>query len=117
MLDGQPQAAVFDGPAREAELVFGGPSAAPASDLALVAAQIQRIGALADAGRCYEGREACADLVFDFQPFIAAHPELLRQVVAALKRCEGHQLLGRLTAATQYTSPACGRGRQAKRGG
>lgn len=99
MLDGQPQAALFSGPRRAGELARDGLSTAPGADLALVAAQIERIMALADTGRIHEGREACADLVFDFQPLIVARPELFQRVVAALRRCDGHQLLARLAIA------------------
>jgi hypothetical protein len=38
--------------------------------------------------------------VFGFQPLIVARPELFERVVAALRRCEGHQLLRRLAIAT-----------------
>ena len=85
--------------AREWSCCVADPSAAPGADLALVAAQIERIMALADAARFHEGREACADLVFDFQPLIVARPELFHRVVAALRRCDGHQLLARLAIA------------------
>jgi hypothetical protein len=67
--------------------------------MALIATRIDRIMALIGANRFHDAREACADLVFDFQPLIVTRPELFQRVVAALRRCEGHQLLRRLSIA------------------
>ncbi len=76
-----------------------GLSATRRNDYAVVAAGIERIMALADAGLFYEGREACADLLFDFQPLLEARPELLQRFCVALRRCKAEQLQRRLSIA------------------
>ncbi len=84
---------------RRAEPPGARPPAAATTDLALIAEQIDRIAALVAAGSHYDAREACANLVFDFQPLIVARPELFQRVAVALARCDGHQLLRRLVGA------------------
>ncbi len=69
------------------------------NDHATVEAGIERIIARADAGLFYEAREACAALLFDFQPLLAARPELLQRFRVALRRCKAKQLQRRLAIA------------------
>jgi hypothetical protein len=45
------------------------------------------IAALADRGSNAEARGACADLLFDFQPLVAAHPDLVALCDDVLLRC------------------------------
>ncbi len=101
MLDGEQPVAFVDDSRDQREPVGVGLSVAPSKDLDLVVAQIDRITELADAGRLHEGREACADLTFDFQPFLVARPELLQCLSAVLRRCKADQLLRRLTIAVR----------------
>jgi len=70
-------------------------------DQATVASAIDHIIALTDAGLFYEAREACTDLMFDFQTLIIARPELLQRFTALLRRCKAEQLLRRLLIAVQ----------------
>ncbi len=101
MPDGEQHVAFIDGARDRREPVGVGLSVAPCKDLGLVVAQLDRIMALADAGRLHEGREACADLMFEFQPLLVARLELLQRLGAALRRCEADQLLRRLAIAVR----------------
>lgn len=74
-------------------------SATQSADQAFITARLDRIMSLIAAGRLHDAREACADLVFGFQSLIVVRAELCQQMVAALQRCEGHQLLRRLAVA------------------
>lgn len=65
----------------------------------VISHEIERIIALADAGLSLEGREACAELMFDHQPQLAARPELRQRYILALRRCNAEQLLRRLSIA------------------
>ncbi len=56
-------------------------------ELVYVREQLLRIAALDEAGFRAEARAASADLLFDFQPFIAAQPRLVSQCVDVLQRC------------------------------
>jgi hypothetical protein len=106
MSNGEPHAAILDGGLRRVQPVRARlsatprPSATQSANHALIATRVDRIMTLIAANRLHDAREACADLVFGFQPLIVARPELFERVVAALRRCEGHQLLRRLAMAT-----------------
>jgi hypothetical protein len=65
----------------------------------VISLEIERIIALADAGLSLEGREACAELMFDYQPQLAVRPELRQRFILALRRCNAEQLLRRLSIA------------------
>jgi hypothetical protein len=65
----------------------------------VISIEIERIIALADAGLSFEGREACAGLMFDYQPQLAARHELRQRFILALRRCNAEQLLRRLSIA------------------
>jgi hypothetical protein len=100
MSNGEPHAAILDGGLRRVQPLRARPSATQSANHALIATRVDRIMTLIAANRLHDAREACADLVFGFQPLIVARPELFERVVAALRRCEGHQLLRRLAIAT-----------------
>ena len=68
-------------------------------DAAVVVGEIGRIMTLAEAGRMFDAREACAALLFDYQPVLAAHPMLLQRFAGVLQRCKAEQLLRRLSVA------------------
>lgn len=99
MPNGEPQAALLNASRRRGASARPLLSPAQRADQALVAARIERIMGMVSAGRLHDGREACADLMFDFQPLIVARPELLQRFVAALRGCEAHQLVRRLAIA------------------
>jgi hypothetical protein len=99
MPDGEPQAALMDSSRRRPAFARPRPSLVQRADQALVAAQVERIMCLIAAGHLHNAREACADLLFDFQPLIVARPELCQRFVAALRRCDAQQLLRRLATA------------------
>jgi hypothetical protein len=67
--------------------------------LALVREKLRQISAHADAGRLSDGREAIADLLFDFQPLIATHADLVSSTLGLLRRCEATALLRRFRVA------------------
>jgi hypothetical protein len=69
------------------------------ADLALVRERLRQISAHADAGRLSDGREAIADLLFDFQPLIATHADLVSSTLGLLRRCEATALLRRFRVA------------------
>jgi hypothetical protein len=69
------------------------------ADLALVREKLRQIAAHAEAGRLSDGREAIADLLFDFQPIIAAHADLVSSTLGLLGRCEATALLRRFRVA------------------
>jgi hypothetical protein len=70
----------------------GGMHASSWADLDLIHERLLRISALTEEARLYEAREASAELLFDFQPLIAAHPGLLSRTLDALSRCEATAL-------------------------
>ena len=73
-------------------------------DAAYVRGQLFRIAALVDAGKLTTARGSCADLLFDFQPFIAAQPDLLDWIVTLLGRCDAVELRQRLLIAAGVTA-------------
>jgi hypothetical protein len=79
-------------------------------DLDLVRDRLFQIAALAEAGRLAKARASCADLLFDFQPLIAARPDLLERTLALLGRCEATALRQRLLIAVHGDSPGASRG-------
>jgi hypothetical protein len=68
-------------------------------DLDLVRERLPGIAALAVGGRPAEAREACADLLFDFQPLITAHAGLLARTIELLGQCGATALRRRLLVA------------------
>jgi hypothetical protein len=99
MPDDQPHAALLENSRHRVQSVRGRQSGTQSAERALITTQLDRIMTLIAVGRLHDAREACADLVFGFQSLIVARPELCQRVVAALQRCEGHQLLRRLAVA------------------
>jgi hypothetical protein len=65
----------------------------------LVRERLRLIGALAAAGHNAEAREASADLLFDFQPLIAAHVDLVSLCEDVLLRCGATALWRRFVLA------------------
>jgi hypothetical protein len=100
MPDGQPHTALLANSGHRVQSVRGRPPATQSADQALITARLDRIMTLIAVGRLHDAREACADLLFCFQSLIVARPELCQRVVAALQRCQGNQLLRRLSIAT-----------------
>lgn len=101
MLNAEHQTAVLDQPRRSEPIA----AHRPTGDCGVVMARIDRIIALADAGLLYEGREACADLLFDHQPLLAARSDLLVRFTVALRRCRAEQLLRRFGMAVHGDAP------------
>ncbi|HVC63527.1 MAG TPA: hypothetical protein VND19_24575 [Acetobacteraceae bacterium] len=62
-------------------------------------AALDDAAALARAGDCQRARELCAAVVFEMQPIIAAHAELLRAALHALLTVRGFRLLSRMVTA------------------
>jgi hypothetical protein len=56
-------------------------------DASFVHERLAWIAALADRGSSAEARGACADLLFDFQPLVVAHPDLVALCDDVLRRC------------------------------
>jgi|HubBroStandDraft_1064217.scaffolds.fasta_scaffold46848_3 hypothetical protein len=56
-------------------------------DARFVRERLASIAALADRGSNAEARGACADLLFDFQPLVAAHSDLVALCDDVLLRC------------------------------
>jgi hypothetical protein len=67
--------------------------------------QLRLIAALADAGSHDEARGACADLLFDSQPLLVAHPALAAQFEDVLLRCGATALHARFLLATKGDAP------------
>lgn len=78
------------------------PSPRPGSEMAMVDAALAALdaaAALAHAGDRQHARELCAAVVFETQPVIAAHAELLRAAFYVLLMAHGFKLLSRLVLA------------------
>jgi len=60
-----------------------------------------RIGGLLKTGLRVPAREACADLLFDFQPLIASNPDLVAAMLATPEQCDAAALRRRLLIAAQ----------------
>jgi hypothetical protein len=71
------------------------------ADVDFVRGQLGRILTLADAGLLTEGREASADLLFEFQPLIVARSDLLSHTLDVLERCGAAALRQRLLVAVR----------------
>jgi hypothetical protein len=69
------------------------------ADTDQVRRRLWQIAGLLKTGRRVAAREACADLLFDFQPLIAADPELVGTMLAALEQCAAAALRRRLLVA------------------
>jgi hypothetical protein len=82
---------------------FLGPVAGAGSrretDLENVRRRLWRISGLVKAGLLLPAREACADLLFDFQPLIALDSDLLASMLSALEQCGAAGLRRRLMTA------------------
>ena len=76
-----------------------------AADLALVRLELREIAVLAAAGRAEEAREAIAELLFGFQPLIAARRDLRSRVIDLLIRCNATSLLRRFMTALHGDDP------------
>jgi hypothetical protein len=76
----------------------------PDAESEYVREELLRIAALADAGIRTEAKAACAELLFDFQPLIAADPQLTTLCVNVLRRCEATALQQRFRLAV-YGEP------------
>jgi hypothetical protein len=61
--------------------------------------ELARIGALAEVGLSTEARGACADFLFDFQPMIVAHSDLVALCEDTLLRCGATALWRRFRVA------------------
>lgn len=69
------------------------------ADIDRVRRRLWRIGRLLKTGLRVPAREACADLLFDFQPLIASNPDLVAAMLATLEQCGGAALRRRLLIA------------------
>jgi hypothetical protein len=69
------------------------------ADIDRVRRRLWRIGGLLKAGLRVPAREACADLLFDFQPLIASNPDLIAAMLATLEQCAAAALRRRLLIA------------------
>jgi hypothetical protein len=78
--------------------------------------RLSRIADLVKAGLFAPAQEACADLLFDFQPLIASDPELLASVLAMLEQCGAAGLRRRLLMAVRGDPSARTAGGIAARG-
>src|ERR1700691_5882122 len=76
-----------------------------ADDLAMVRLELREIAVLAAAGRPAEAREAIAELLFGFQPLIAARRDLRSRVIDLLIRCNATSLLRRFMTALPGDEP------------
>src|ERR1700685_1104892 len=76
-----------------------------AADLAMVRLELREIAVLAAAGRPAEAREAIAELLFGFQPLIAARRDLRSRVIDLLIRCNATPLLRRFMTALHGDEP------------
>jgi hypothetical protein len=71
------------------------------ADIDRVRRRLWRIGGLLKAGLRVPAREACADLLFDFQPLIASNPDLVAAMLATLEQCAAAALRRRLLIAVR----------------
>jgi len=69
------------------------------ADIDQVRRRLWRIGGLLRSGLRVPAREACADLLFDFQPLIASNPDLVAAMLATLEQCAAAALRRRLLIA------------------
>jgi hypothetical protein len=69
------------------------------ADIDQVRRRLWRIGVLLKTGLLVPAREACADLLFDFQPLIASNPDLLAAMLVTLEQCGATALRRRLVIA------------------
>ena len=69
------------------------------ADIDRVRRRLWRIGGLLRTGLRVPAREACADLLFDFQPLIASDPDLVAAMLATLEQCAAVALRRRLLIA------------------
>jgi hypothetical protein len=81
------------------------PATIEATDLAFIRHELARVTVLANAGQLAEGREAIAELLFDFQALIAASPGPRSRVIDLLIRCDGSSLLRRFMTALYGDEP------------
>ncbi len=65
----------------------------------IVCARTRQIQELTQIGRLTEAREVSVGLLFDFQPVIVAHADLLARVLGLFERCGAVTLRKRLFAA------------------
>ena len=65
----------------------------------------RQIQALTEIGRLTEAREVSVDLLFDFQPVIVAHADLLARVLGVFERCGAVTLRRWLFAAGRPSRP------------
>jgi hypothetical protein len=75
-------------------------------DARFVRDRLTSIAALADRGSHAEARGACADLLFDFQPLVAANPDLVTLCDEVLLRCGATALRFRFLLAVHGDAPA-----------
>jgi hypothetical protein len=71
------------------------------TEVGIVCARMRQIQALTEIDRLTEAREVSADLLFDFQPVIVAHADLLARVLGVFERCGAVMLRQRLFVAGQ----------------
>jgi hypothetical protein len=85
------------------------PQSKPASETrgleeAVIAAKFSEIEAILAAGRILAAREACADLLFKFQPVFASDTRLYTRFLAVLERTKARRLKQRLVVAVSGVS-------------
>ena len=80
----------------------------PDADLLAVTEQFAAIESLIESGHTQEAREACAHLIYAFQPAIVADPWLLGKILNLLERSAAHglrRLLARATGMDEGSRP------------
>jgi hypothetical protein len=69
-----------------------------------IAARFSEIEATLSAGRMFAAREACADLLFKYQPVFAGNMRLYTRFLALLERTQARRLKQRLVIAVSGVS-------------
>jgi hypothetical protein len=75
------------------------------TEVEIVCARMRQIQALTEIGRLTEARELSAELLFDSQPVIVAHADLLTRVLGLFERCGAVTLCKWLFAAGRPSRP------------
>jgi hypothetical protein len=75
------------------------------TEVEIVCARMRQIQALTEIGRLTEAREVSAELLFDSQPVIVAHADLLAQALGVFERCGAVTLRKWLFAAGRRSRP------------
>jgi hypothetical protein len=75
------------------------------TEVGIVRARMRQIQALTAISRLTEAREVSAELLFDSQPVIVAHADLLARALGVFERCGAVTLRQRLLAAGRRSQP------------